>query len=246
MQKPGKSNEERGLEDPPVMSEDKTPLIYQAINRIMDEVGFIGKDHKAGDGNFSFKFRGIDDIYNSLHGLFAKHGIFVKNKILDMSNEIEVVQRWNKFEKMMKDSMQHHVTIRMSYTFVALDGSTVETQAPGEGIDSNDKAYAKAQSNAFKYALFQIFCIPTQDELDNEIENNDQDQQKVTIKQAEEMKNETQVFMDSLDGATSSEELSELWLKIPSKYRGPIDNKKNRLKSAFKEMEKEEDERTLG
>jgi len=31
----------------------------------------------------------------------------------------------------------------------------------GEGMDSSDKATNKANSAAYKYAMFELFCIPT-------------------------------------------------------------------------------------
>ena len=36
----------------------------------------------------------------------------------------------------------------------------------GEGMDSGDKSSNKAMSVAFKYACFQVFCIPTEEMKD--------------------------------------------------------------------------------
>ena len=36
----------------------------------------------------------------------------------------------------------------------------------GEGMDSGDKASNKAMAIAYKYALFQVFCIPTEEMTD--------------------------------------------------------------------------------
>lgn len=41
------------------------------------------------------------------------------------------------------------------------DGSYVDAVTIGEGMDSGDKATNKAMAVAFKYACFQVFCIPT-------------------------------------------------------------------------------------
>jgi len=51
----------------------------------------------------------------------------------------------------------------MRYRFIAEDGSHVETDAEGEGMDSGDKSSNKAMAVAHKYALLQAFCIPTKD-----------------------------------------------------------------------------------
>ena len=55
---------------------------------------------------------------------------------------------------------------RIKYTFYAEDGSNVSAVVIGEGMDSGDKATNKAMSIAFKYACFQVFCIPTEEMKD--------------------------------------------------------------------------------
>ena len=58
----------------------------------------------------------------------------------------------------------------MRYTFYAKDGSSVQCVVVGEGMDSGDKATNKAMSIAFKYACFQVFCIPTEEMKDPDAE----------------------------------------------------------------------------
>ncbi len=58
----------------------------------------------------------------------------------------------------------------MKYTFYAEDGSHIEAVVVGEGMDSGDKATNKAMSAAFKYACFQVFCIPTEEMKDPDAE----------------------------------------------------------------------------
>ena len=48
----------------------------------------------------------------------------------------------------------------------APDGSNVSCVVVGEAMDSGDKSCNKAMSAAFKYAAFQLFCIPTEEMLD--------------------------------------------------------------------------------
>jgi hypothetical protein len=147
--------------------EEKTGKIFESLNKIMSEVGAIGKNQKTSGPGYNYNFRGIDDIYNRLHGLFSEHGVFVSNEIIDAQlNRETITKKGVTFE-------QNHVIIKMRYRFYALDGSYVESEAPGESIDYNDKAFAQAQSMAYKYVLFQIFCIPTNEQLDNENRNNE-------------------------------------------------------------------------
>jgi hypothetical protein len=56
----------------------------------------------------------------------------------------------------------------MKFTAYAEDGSSVESVTIGEAMDSGDKSMNKAMSTAYKYALMQIFCIPTEEDKDTE------------------------------------------------------------------------------
>jgi hypothetical protein len=53
--------------------------------------------------------------------------------------------------------------LRIKYHLVSgLDGSRVSTEVIGEAADTGDKSTNKALSIAYKYALFQLLCIPTE------------------------------------------------------------------------------------
>ena len=56
--------------------------------------------------------------------------------------------------------------LKIAFRFYATDGSFVEAVTLGEGMDSGDKASNKAMAIAYKYALFQVFCIPTEEMTD--------------------------------------------------------------------------------
>ena len=56
----------------------------------------------------------------------------------------------------------------VKYKLYAEDGSFVEAVTRGIGMDSGDKAANKAMSVAQKYALIQIFSIPTDEKKDPE------------------------------------------------------------------------------
>jgi len=58
--------------------------------------------------------------------------------------------------------------LEIEYTFFANDGSSVVAVVTGEGMDSGDKSANKAMAVAHKYALLQIFSIPTEEAKDPE------------------------------------------------------------------------------
>ncbi|MDR1328873.1 MAG: ERF family protein [Oscillospiraceae bacterium] len=135
------------------------PKIYPAIAAIISDIGAVGKNQKNQQQNF--KYRGIDDIMNALQPLLSKHKVFSVPQILDQKRE----------ERQSKNgSVLIYSICTIKYTFYAEDGSFVEAVVIGEGMDSGDKATNKAMSIAFKYACFQVFCIPTEEMPDPDAE----------------------------------------------------------------------------
>lgn len=142
------------------MTEEK--LIYTKISEVMRAVGAIGKNNRnTGQG---YNFRGIDDLYNALQEHLSAAGIFAVPKVLKMTRE----ERTGKGGGALL-----YTILDVEYTFYAADGSSVVAVMTGEAMDSGDKSCSKAQSAAFKYALMQIFCIPTQEKLDTEYETHE-------------------------------------------------------------------------
>ncbi len=140
--------------------EVNAPQINAAILAVMKEVGAIAKTEK--NKQQGFDYRGIDRVYNRLHPLMIEHGIFTTSKIL----ETERHERQTKAGGTMSI-----VVLRVEYTFRAEDGSSVTTEVQGEGMDVADKASNKAMAVAHKYALFQIFMIPTEEMIDPDSES---------------------------------------------------------------------------
>ena len=144
------------------MSEIKPGMIFKQIPKIMLEVEAIKKDRNGPQGNY--KFRGVDDIYNELQARMAKHGVFTTPKTLKMTRE----ERTSK-----AGGLNIYSILEIEFTFHAEDGSNVVATMVGEGMDNGDKASNKAQSVAHKYALLQVFMIPTEDPKDPENESHD-------------------------------------------------------------------------
>lgn len=143
-------------------SNSAQPMIYKKMSEVMKDIGFIGKNQK--NSAQGFKFRGIDDLLNTLYPSLIKHGVFISPKCVSEEHLIKDVTRSNG-----KAGVDKHVAIQMEYTFYAEDGSKVTVgPIPAEGIDSGDKATNKALSAALKYALIQTFSIPTEDTVDGD------------------------------------------------------------------------------
>lgn len=134
--------------------------IHEALVLAKREIGAIGKNSRNKQQGFSY--RGIDDVYNTLHGILANHGIVTVPEVTHMERQ----ERTTKNGTALLYSL---LTIR--YHFFAEDGSSVTATVVGEGMDSGDKASNKAMSIAHKYALFQVFMIPTEDVVDPDSES---------------------------------------------------------------------------
>jgi hypothetical protein len=66
-----------------------------------------------------------------------------------------------------KGNALFYVTVEAEFDFVSsIDGSKHTVTMFGEAMDSGDKATNKAMSAAYKYAMFQAFCIPTEGDND--------------------------------------------------------------------------------
>ena len=122
--------------------------------QVSTDVGHVAKTGK--NTHQGFNFRGIDAVVNALSPHLRANGIIVTPTVLNYEyNQIEVGQ--NK-------SLMGHARIEVRYSFT--DGTdTIATVVAGEAMDSGDKATAKAMSVAFRTALLQTFCLPT-DEKD--------------------------------------------------------------------------------
>jgi len=139
------------------MSEEKAGHIYSAISAIMAEINAIskGRENKAQ----GYKFRGIDDVYNEVHPLLTKHKVFTVPEVLEANYDTVTTA---------KGSTLFYSRLKMQYTFFADDGSCVRAVVIGEGMDSGDKASNKAMAVAHKYAIVQMFAIPTDEPKDPE------------------------------------------------------------------------------
>lgn len=139
---------------------NKVPMIYKAINDVMADIGAVEKNQK--NTQQGFMFRGIDAVMNAINPALIKHKVFVVPEILEQSREERTTN---------KGTNLIYSICKIKYTFYAEDGSSIYAVTIGEGMDSGDKATNKAMAIAFKYACFQVFCIPTEEMKDPDEES---------------------------------------------------------------------------
>lgn len=151
--------------------------IYESITKIMEEIPAIGKDQT--NKTQGFKYRGIDDVMNTLQPLLSKNKVFIVPQILEQTREEKTTN---------KGGNLIYSICKIKYIFYAEDGTYIEAVTVGEGMDSGDKATNKAMAIAMKYALFQVFCIPTEEMKDPDGETPEGTKPKNQLISAEDAK----------------------------------------------------------
>ena len=140
--------------------------VYQAINAVQAALSSegIAKSRRNTQGS-GYNFRGIDDVFNALSPLLAKHGLVIIPRMISRACE----ERQSK-----SGGALFYVTVEAEFDFVsAEDGSKHTARIFGEAMDSGDKATNKAMSAAYKYAAFQTFAIPTEGTPDADAETHE-------------------------------------------------------------------------
>jgi hypothetical protein len=127
--------------------------IIQALVATAQAVGAVRKGEK--NTHQGFNFRGIDTVVNAVSPALLANGVVVLPRLL--SSEYETVRVGS------KETLMGHARVTVEYAFYACDGSNISATVAAEAMDSGDKATAKAMSVAFRTALLQALCLPTDD-----------------------------------------------------------------------------------
>ena len=158
--------------------------IYSLIPKIMREAGAVAKDRKNIQQQYAF--RGIDDLVNALHAPMASNGVFVVPEALEST----VTEKPTK-----SGGVLFYTRGRFKFTFYAPDGSSVQAITLGEAMDSGDKSSNKAMSSALKYALLQVYCIPT---LDDDIDTENSSPQPISVNPKTSLANDAHARLQAL------------------------------------------------
>lgn len=125
--------------------------VQEAVAAVMEDVQAVRKgDRNQAQG---FNFRGIDAVVNAVGPALRRHGVIIAPTDTRIERgQVEV----GKNRTLMRD-----VSLTVTFTVWGPDGDTLTVQVSAEAMDSGDKATSKAHSVAFRTALLQLLCIPT-------------------------------------------------------------------------------------
>ena len=133
--------------------------IYQALNAVMRDVQAVRKGERNTHGGFNF--RGIDAVTNAVGPALREHGVIVVPNVLDAQYDVVHVGQ--------KQTVMSRVVLRIEWKWCGPEGDFITCVTQGEAFDSGDKATAKAHSVAFRTAMLQTLCLPT-DEKDPDVD----------------------------------------------------------------------------
>lgn len=128
----------------------EVPMIYAKMADVMTGVQAVRKSDR--NEHQKFMFRGIDAVMNAVGPVLREHGVVVVPNVVEcIYDKVHTTQ--NKPATACR--------VKVDYIFYAEDGSSIVTTVQGEAWDSGDKATPKAMSVAFRTALLQALCLPT-------------------------------------------------------------------------------------
>ena len=138
------------------MTVEAHPSVIEALALVMQDVTHVGKE--GFNEQQRYRFRGIDGVMNSVGPALRKVGVVV-TPILDTAEHRDVQTSTGKSSR--------ETTVTVTYRFYGPHGDYIDTRVPGESMDFGDKGTPKAMSVAFRTALLQVLCLPT-DEPDSD------------------------------------------------------------------------------
>lgn len=207
--------------------------VYGAICAVIAEMSKEGIGKGSRNQQQGYNFRGIDDVYNNLAPMLAKHNLCILPRVLGH----EVTER-----QTAKGNPIFYTVVKMEFDFVSAEDGSKHTVGPmvGEAMDTADKSSNKAMSAAYKYVCLQSFCIPTQGDNDADATTHEVTPRAETLDVpparaqivravadaciAKHAAGDEWACFDEASGITDSEEKLLLWsyLKSHSKVRSSL------------------------
>jgi len=179
--------------------------VYKAINSVQTELSKIGiTKSRTNTQGAGYKFRGIDDIFNTISPLLAEHKLCILPRVIARDCVERISQR---------GLALFYVTVEVEFDFVSSeDVSKHIIKTFGEAMDSGDKATNKAMSAAYKYAALQAFAIPTEGDNDSETQTHEIQPEPTRQPTAEKIpENQIIDFISAIESSSNEEEIKKYY-----------------------------------
>lgn len=185
------------------------PTVVEALLAVMSDVQAVGKKDRNNQQGYSF--RGIDAVVNAVGPAFRAHGV------------IAVPARSEARYRDVQTSTgkpSRECTVTVTYRFYGPAGDHIDVEVPGESMDFGDKGAPKAMSVAYRIALLQALCIPT-DEPEPDAQSYERGAPQWEQPLPEPVTDQVWMnkFESRTDAAGSQGELKGLWEELVLKHQ---------------------------
>jgi len=139
------------------MTEQTPRPIAAKIAQIMGELARVPKNGRNSFHNYDYVTE--SDLVDSLRPHLARHKISI----------FPTVERYETKEVQERNKSATLATVELAISFIdGESGDLFTVRWAGQGIDQGDKAFYKAYTGAYKYALMKTFMISTGEEPEQE------------------------------------------------------------------------------
>jgi hypothetical protein len=182
------------------------PTVVEALSAVMEDVQAVRKDKR--NEQQGYQFRGIDAVVNAVGPAFRRHHIIaVPTKSDARYRDVQT----------STGKPSRECTVIVTYRFYGPAGDFIECEVPGESMDFGDKGAPKAMSVAYRIALLQALCIPT-DEPDADSQSYERAPQPDPTLAAAQAARFAELTKGLAD-ATTEPDLKAAWEKVVAAYK---------------------------
>lgn len=138
------------------MADEKRPTFYEKINALMQDIGgYIQKDGNNTQQNY--KYVSESAVLSKVQPALVTHR-------LSVCPRFELIKCEDKATA--KGTIWQLATVQCEITLFDVDNAadSITFTGLGQGTDPGDKAVAKAQTQAYKYAWWKFLCLETGDD----------------------------------------------------------------------------------
>jgi hypothetical protein len=141
-----------------------TKAIYAAIQAITADLGGIEKSGKGPASQGGYAFVPVAEIVRALNPLLAKHGVILRERVLDVTIVTDEAMKATPTGEIIHDGRVPTIRVKalaqIEWTWISTDDdSELVIVNYGEAHDVADKATRKANTAAYKEMLLRTFAI---------------------------------------------------------------------------------------
>lgn len=181
--------------------EEKHANLHDAMVAIAKDL-MVGIGKSRTNTHQNYQFRSVDDVLNAVGPALARHGVVAIPKFTEMTRCEN-----GKMTRIFLHGFVHYAGY----------GSECIAETWGEGLDSSDKATAKAMSFAVKYAHIYTFNIPVVGTDDGDFSSPETDgkqpPQQISVDEV----------CQRLDAAKDKDAFKEVWKNAAAEFSAAKD-----------------------